>query len=726
MKISTKQKNIKKYLPILLGVVLLSTSIFLVLKLIEARALAKFDPGNIISDAVMRDTSTMNKDQIQNFLLSKNPCNNTKIHLANLYPNVKYSIRNGKFVCMAEESFNGESAADIIWQASKDYQINPQVLIVLLEKEQGLITDTWPHSVQYRSATGYGCPDTAACDSKYYGLKNQVRMAAALFDTVLKGGWSNYPVGDNYIQYHPNAACGGSIVNIKNRATSALYRYTPYQPNQSAINAGWGQGDQCGAYGNRNFWLFFTTWFGETQDSTVYLRSDAYVKSLEWTDKINNSGVIGTYGQGLQMEAFRVYGDVEYSSYNDLSGWQPYVKSGMISGTTSINQPIRAIKIKPTSTLSSKFDLWYRAHVSNVGWMGWVKNGEPVGIIGEKTNNIESIEIKLLPKSSSPDDYNQKNTGYIERVNSTILQNNLYVEATPHISNLGWITKLSSNMVAGTTGRGLAIEAIKLNLINNTGIPGGIIYSSHVQNIGWQSPRKNNTESGTTGKGLRIESLRIALTGELKNHFDVWYRSHIQNIGWQEWTKNGYPTGSVGAGFGMESLEIHITPKKSRPPFITSSNKPSFFNPKNQKINDIDIQYSTHQSNVGWVQDGYLDRVAGTTGQARSLEAIKLDTINSIVTENISIYCYALTGKSPAWIEAKSINEVCGTTGQSNPLRNIKLALTGADSDKYDIYYRVHVAHRGWLDWKKNSELAADENNTNNIEAISIKIEPKK
>lgn len=726
MKISTKQKNIKKYLPILLGVVLLSTSIFLVLKLIEARALAKFDPGNIISDAVMRDTSTMNKDQIQNFLLSKNPCNNTKIHLANLYPNVKYSIRNGKFVCMAEESFNGESAADIIWQASKDYQINPQVLIVLLEKEQGLITDTWPHSVQYRSATGYGCPDTAACDSKYYGLKNQVRMAAALFDTVLKGGWSNYPVGDNYIQYHPNAACGGSIVNIKNRATSALYRYTPYQPNQSAINAGWGQGDQCGAYGNRNFWLFFTTWFGETQDSTVYLRSDAYVKSLEWTDKINNSGVIGTYGQGLQMEAFRVYGDVEYSSYNDLSGWQPYVKSGMISGTTSINQPIRAIKIKPTSTLSSKFDLWYRAHVSNVGWMGWVKNGEPVGIIGEKTNNIESIEIKLLPKSSSPDDYNQKNTGYIERVNSTILQNNLYVEATPHISNLGWITKLSSNMVAGTTGRGLAIEAIKLNLINNTGIPGGIIYSSHVQNIGWQSPRKNNTESGTTGKGLRIESLRIALTGELKNHFDVWYRSHIQNIGWQEWTKNGYPTGSVGAGFGMESLEIHITPKKSRPPFITSSNKPSFFNPKNQKINDIDIQYSTHQSNVGWVQDGYLDGVAGTTGQARSLEAIKLDTINSIVTENISIYCYALTGKSPAWIEAKSINEVCGTTGQSNPLRNIKLALTGADSDKYDIYYRVHVAYKGWLDWKKNSELAADENNTNNIEAISIKIEPKK
>ncbi|MFZ2275599.1 MAG: hypothetical protein WAV68_01375 [Candidatus Nanogingivalis sp.] len=725
MKISAKQKNIKKYLPILLGAVLLSTSIFLVLKLIEVRALAKFDPGNIISDAVMRDTSTMNKDQIQNFLLSKNPCNNTKIHLANSYPNMKYNIRNGKFVCMAEESFNGESAADIIWQASRDYQINPQVLIVLLEKEQGLITDSWPNNIQYRSATGYGCPDTAACDSKYYGLKNQVRMAAALFDNVLKGGWSNYPIGDNYIQYNPNANCGGSIVNIKNRATSALYRYTPYQPNKSAISAGWGQGDQCGAYGNRNFWLFFTTWFGETQDSTIYLRSDAYVKSLEWTDKINNSGIIGTYGQSLQMEAFRIYGDVEYSSYNDLSGWQPYVKSGMISGTTSINQPIRAIKIKPISTISSKFDLWYRAHISNIGWMGWVKNGEPAGIIGEKANNIESIEIKLLPKSSSPDDYNQDNAGYMDKA-LTIPQNNLYIESQSHISYIGWTPTLLSDMTIGTTNRSLTIEALKLNLINHTGIPGGIIYSSHIQNIGWQSPQKNNSESGTTGKGLRIESLRIALTGELKNHFDVWYRSHIQNIGWQEWTKNGSPTGSVGSSLRMESLEIHIIPKNTIPPFPINSNKSSFFNPGKQKVSDIDIQYSTHQSGMGWVQDGYLDGVAGTTGQSRSLESIKLDAINSVAADGIGISCSALTNKSSSWIETKSISEVCGTTGQSNPLRNIKLALTGAGSDKYDIYYRVHVAYKGWLDWKKNSELAADENSTNNIEAISIKIEPKK
>ena len=235
----------------------------------SAADLRNFDAGNIMSDAVMSNKGTMTEAQIQAFLDSKNACNNTNTYMAAWYPNLQYNIRDGKFVCMAKESFNGESAAHIIWQAGQDYNINPQVLIVLLQKEQGLITDTWPNHIQYRAATGFGCPDTDVCDSQYYGLKNQIRKSASLFRSVLDGGWSNYPVGNNYVQYNPNTACGGSVINIKNRATSALYRYTPYQPNQSALNAGYGTGDGCGAYGNRNFWAYFTDWFGSTQATSA-------------------------------------------------------------------------------------------------------------------------------------------------------------------------------------------------------------------------------------------------------------------------------------------------------------------------------------------------------------------------------------------------------------------------------------------------------------------------
>ena len=249
---------------------------------VEAASLEKFDAGYIISDYQMRNYKSMTEKQIQEFLTKKNGCENTDEELYNSlserYSTIHWHFKNGHFVCLSEEKFGdgvkygedlkdgkGETAAHIIWQAAQDFKINPQVLIVLLEKEQSLITDPYPHSGQYRSATGYGCPDTAPCDEKYYGFKNQVRKAAEMFSAVLDGGWTNYPLGKNYIQYNPSASCGGSMVNVKNLATSALYRYTPYQPNAAALAAGYGLAE-CGAYGNRNFYLYFQDWFGGIMD----------------------------------------------------------------------------------------------------------------------------------------------------------------------------------------------------------------------------------------------------------------------------------------------------------------------------------------------------------------------------------------------------------------------------------------------------------------------------
>lgn len=238
---------------------------------VQAASLANFDPGYIISDYQMGNYNSMSEAEIQAWLTSKNSCPNTNYnYYLQLSANSNYvwHWENGHFVCLSEELFgdgevigSGETAAHIIWQTAQDYHINPQVILVLLQKETGLITDPIPNNGDYRKATGYGCPDTAPCSSQYYGFKNQVRKAAALFRTVLDGGWTNYPLGDNYIQYNPSASCGGSVVNIRSLATSALYRYTPYQPNEGALAAGYGTA-YCGAYGNRNFYLYFEDWFG--------------------------------------------------------------------------------------------------------------------------------------------------------------------------------------------------------------------------------------------------------------------------------------------------------------------------------------------------------------------------------------------------------------------------------------------------------------------------------
>lgn len=274
-----------------------------------------FKAGRIIDDAVFYNKSSMTPQQIQNFLNSKVPScdtNGQKIYSGSTtraqygasrgYPapytclkdysqNVPSIVNGGSDLCKGSISGGVKSAASIIYDAAQACGINPQVLIVLLQKEQSLITDDWPWSIQYRSATGYGCPDTAPCDSEYYGFFNQVYQAAKAFRRYeANPTLFNYRAGrNNYIQYNPNSACGGSNVFIENQATANLYIYTPYQPNQSALNNLYGSGDSCGAYGNRNFWRIFNDWFGSTAGTESY--SWNIVTQKAFTDSSKNTEI---------------------------------------------------------------------------------------------------------------------------------------------------------------------------------------------------------------------------------------------------------------------------------------------------------------------------------------------------------------------------------------------------------------------------------------------------
>ena len=117
----------------------------------DAASIANFDPGNIISDYVMGNYSSMTEAEIQDFLTDKNPCNNVDYseyqYYTAIYPNLSWHWQDNHFVCLSEELFgdgeiigSGETAAHIIWQTAQDYKINPQVLIVLLQKEHGILT----------------------------------------------------------------------------------------------------------------------------------------------------------------------------------------------------------------------------------------------------------------------------------------------------------------------------------------------------------------------------------------------------------------------------------------------------------------------------------------------------------------------------------------------------------------------------------------------------------
>lgn len=333
---------------------------------VSAASKEDFSAGNLIDDAVFYNSSSMNSDEIQRFLESKNPqCdyNGTQPASDWGYPNLTHAQfaqykREGSngfsqdigfhappYKCLTRYSQNtpqmgaasgycgsiqagSRTAAQIINDVAKACNINPQVLIVLLDKEQSLITDNWPLDRQLRNATGFACPDTAPCDPAYEGFFYQVYYAARQFKVyqALPNNY-NYIAGRTQtVYYHPGPCkvfssgkcteyyvrsgrdstkpdigyCGSTQLYIQNQATAALYIYTPYQPNQSALDNLYGSGDMCGAYGNRNFWRIFTDWFGSTKTPSYY-----------WAPNTQMSFTNGSANQTLPTVG-RVQGDKVY------------------------------------------------------------------------------------------------------------------------------------------------------------------------------------------------------------------------------------------------------------------------------------------------------------------------------------------------------------------------------------------------------------------------------
>ncbi|MGV8896783.1 MAG: cell wall-binding repeat-containing protein [Rhodoglobus sp.] len=239
-----------------------------------------FDPGYIISDTQFYDSHALSESEIQAFLYAKGPAScNTAAH-----PGYKclYELKFSTFtktanpMCSQYTGAVDETVARIIAKVSVACGISPKVLLVMLQKEQGLITDTWPTTGQLNAAMGAGCPDTAGCDPAQAGFYQQVYGAAYLLIRygMPPGTGPGTPYTSNYGLRYPlgqpsqvlyqanNPGCGSRTVVVRNQPTASLYWYTPYTPNAAALANLFGPGDACSAYGNRNFWAYFSNWFG--------------------------------------------------------------------------------------------------------------------------------------------------------------------------------------------------------------------------------------------------------------------------------------------------------------------------------------------------------------------------------------------------------------------------------------------------------------------------------
>ena len=172
---------------------------------------------------------------------------------------------------------------------------------------------------------------------------------------------------------------------------------------------------------------------------------------------------------------------------------------------------------------------------------------------------------------------------------------------------------------------------------------------------------------------------------------------------------------------GLETIEkpAEVTSNETTELPKTESTSETEEKPDEEPEKEPSISYTTHIQDIGWqnqVKDGEM---AGTEGQAKRLEAIKI-TLKDLSGVKIK---YQTHIQDIGWQDWKYDGTLAGTEGQSKRLEAIKIELE--ENDKYSIMYRVHIQDIGWQDWRYDGEKAGTEGQSKRLEAIQIKIVEK-
>jgi len=374
----------------------------------SAASAADWDPGYIIDDSIFYDSSTMNADNVQAFLNAQVPqCRVATYNCLKGY-GTPTETRAADRYCAAYHGAPYQTAAQIIDGVARSCGVSQRVLLVLLQKEQALVTSTAPSAWAYAAATGMSCPDTAGCDPRYSGFFYQVYFAARQFQVYrLNASSFGYQAQRwNTIKTSPLGKCPTQQVYIANQATAALYIYTPYVPNASALANMYGLGDECASYGNRNFWRLYSDWFGNPHHYEV---ADGF--RWYWDARGGASGIMGNPTSYLLSDSSNGTGWFQRFTggtlYTSTLGTTAFVAKNQFGATYSaVYGPQGPLSWPSSEQMCAVNGVCFQTFLgglvtsasgagTHVVWGGlaplWIQSGGPTGTLGAAIGDSEFV-----------------------------------------------------------------------------------------------------------------------------------------------------------------------------------------------------------------------------------------------------------------------------------------------------------------------------------------------
>ena len=215
----------------------------------------------------------------------------------------------------------------------------------------------------------------------------------------------------------------------------------------------------------------------------------------------------------------------------------------------------------------------------------------------------------------------------------------------------------------------------------------------------------------------------------------------VESAGTSSGIKDGSGSGTVAqsGSTGAESGSVSVTPDAPEPSAAPQSDAAGADDPvkssssaqeetpevseeaeQEKELPHMDVLYSAHVQNIGWMGEVSNGAEGGTDGRSLRMEALKIRLSGQA---DLHVH-YQAHVQNIGWMGEAADGAVTGTEGRSLRMEALKLRLTGNDADKYTIWYRVHAQNIGWMGWAKNGETAGTTGQSLRLEAIQIRILP--
>lgn len=197
------------------------------------------------------------------------------------------------------------------------------------------------------------------------------------------------------------------------------------------------------------------------------------------------------------------------------------------------------------------------------------------------------------------------------------------------------------------------------------------------------------------------------------------YCTHVQDLGWQSYVSSGETSGTTGKSKRVEAIKVKL----------------SGIDSNGDSLGSDAVQVEVHVSGIGW-QDGVgNDAVAGTTGQSRAVEAVKI-SLSSELASRYNIF-YRVHSSQFGWLGWASNGDSAGSAGYSRQIEALQILLLQKDdtsapqtgdafknrSDEPPVLsYSTHVSNVGWMGSVPSGQTAGMTGSSNAIEALSSSV----